>query len=45
MKIIIEDKEWILTPLEFSKRIIESPSGDKYIKLDAYLLKKLEEEE
>ena len=43
MKVIIEDEEWVLTPLHFSKRIIESPSGVKYTKLDAYLVKKLEE--
>lgn len=43
MKIMIEGEEWTLTPLDYTKKIIESPSGVKYIKLDAHLVKQVEE--
>ena len=43
MKVMIEDEEWILTPLDWTRKIIESPSGVEYIKLDAYLVKQMEE--
>ena len=42
MKVMIEDEEWTLTPLDYTKKIIKSPNGVKYIKLDAYLVKQME---
>ena len=42
MEVIIEDEVWILTIAESSKKVIESPNGDKHIRIEAHLTKKME---
>jgi len=40
--ITIEGDAWRITFDEFSKEIVESPNGDKYIQINAVVMKKVE---
>jgi hypothetical protein len=44
-KVIIDGKEWTLPPFCGKAEIFEQPNGDRYAKLDVYLIRKLEESE
>ena len=43
VKVTINDEEWIVTIMETTQRVIESPSGKAVVQFDACVWKYLEE--